>query len=278
VEHFAQLAEDRYATGEGLQYGVIKIQAEITRVVNRLELLSQQRVSAEARLNTLRSRPPETSLAPVSMPSLPELPSPELDLEALYALGESSRPELDAALDEIEKQQLAGELARKDYWPDVTLSAGFVNVAGRRDPAGLAQPPPDNGKNVYSVSVGVNIPLRRDRYRAAELAAVERAAAGRDRYRSLVEEMRYEIRDAVNRLETLERQLDLYREALVPQAESALASAETAYETGLVGALELLDSERVLIDVRLAQARFAADYMQALSRLERALGTRFPNP
>ena len=273
LEYYEQLAQTRYATGGGLQHEVIKVQTEITRVLDRLEVLSEQLDSAVSRLNTLRSRHPEEPLPPVGPIEFPML---ILDLESLYAIGEANRSELRAALDEIEKNELGVELSRKNYWPDVTLSAGLIGVDGREDAAGRMLPPPDNGKNIYNFSVGINIPIRRDKYRAAALAAGERAVAGRDRYSAIADEMRFEIRTQANRIETLTRQLDLYERVLIPQADSALRSAETAYETGLADALDLLDSERVLLDIRLDQARFVSDYMKALSRLELELGTGFP--
>ena len=273
LEYYERLAQTRYSTGGGLQHEVIKIQTEITKALDRLEVLSEQRAAAISRLNTLRSRRPEEPIGTVEPVELPML---TLNLERLYGIGEANRPELRAALDEIEGHELSVALSRKNYWPDVTLSAGLINVDGREDASGRALPPPDNGKNAYNFSVGINIPIRRDKYRAAELAASERVVAGRDRYDAIANEMRSEIQIQVNRIETLNRQLDLYERVLIPQADSALRSVETAYETGLTGALDLLDSERVLLDIRLTQARFVSDYMQALSRLEFALGTRFP--
>lgn len=279
LEHYEQLAETRYATGQGLQQGVIKIQAELTKILNRQELLGQQRTTAVARLNTLRSMNPAEPVASIRLSDLmPADPAIQLNPDALYSTAEASRPEFRSVLDDIEKNELNAELAKKGYWPDVTVSAGMVNVQGREDAAGKAAPPPDNGKNVYSVAVGINIPLRRDKYRAAQLAASERVRAAQERYRSLLNEVKFDIRDQVNRIETLVRQMDLYERVLVPQTESALASTESAYETGQVGALDLLDSERVLLDIRLAQARLGADYMKALAQLELALGTRFPGP
>ncbi len=275
LQHYEQLAQTRYASGQGLQQGVIKIQAEITKTLNRLEILSQQRISAAARLNTLRNRSPQELVGPADPV---ELPAVDLDLEELYAIGEAHRPELLAAVDRIEKEELAGTLAEKDYWPDVTVSAGFINLGGRDDTAGIVPPPPDNSKNAYSLSVGINIPLRRDRYRAGVLAAAERRRAEQEYYASIVADMKFNIRDQAIRIETIGRQIDLYDSVLIPQAESALQATETGYETGQLRALDLLDSERVLLDVRLARARLVSDYMRALARLELALGTRFPHP
>ncbi len=273
LTYYEQLAQTRYATGGGLQQAVIKIQAEITKTLSRIALLGQQRESVVARLNTLRNRRPEEPVAPVGTLPLPPI---RVDLEELYELGEMNRPEVRATLDMIEKSQLAIELAKKGYWPDVTISAGLVDVGGREDPAGRALPPPDSGKNIYNFSVGINIPIRRDKYRAAVVGASEVLVANRDRYASLRNRIRLEVREQTSKIETLREQLNLYEQVLIPQAEGALKSTETAYETGQLGALDLLDSERVLLEIRLSSARYATDYLRALARLELALGTRFP--
>jgi outer membrane protein TolC len=161
LEHYEGLAQTRYATGQGLQQAVIKIQAEITKVINRLELLNQQRVSLAANLNTLMDRPPQNPLPAVERLSLPPV---ALDLEALYELGEQNRQELKAAMALIERSERSIDLAKKDFWPDFMVSAGLVNVGDRDDPAGIVQPPPDNGKNAFSLGVGITIPIWRDKY------------------------------------------------------------------------------------------------------------------
>jgi outer membrane protein TolC len=43
-----------------------------------------------------------------------------------------------------------------------------------------------------------------------------------------------------------------------------------------VGVIDLLDSERSRLNVRLVHARDAADYFVALADLERAIGTPYP--
>ena len=88
--------------------------------------------------------------------------------------------------------------------------------------------------------------------------------------------MHLEIEEGIVRLETLDRQIDLLDTVLIPQTEEALRATETAYETGQLGVLELLDSERSLIDVRSLRARYLSDLLIAMTALERAIGTRVP--
>ena len=76
-------------------------------------------------------------------------------------------------------------------------------------------------------------------------------------------------------IETSERQISLFENTLLPQADQALRSTEAAYSTGSLGVLDLLDSERVLLDVRLGLAKLNSDYMKSLAEMERAIGAPF---
>lgn len=273
LEHYESLAATRYATGGGLQQGVIRLQTEITKVVNRLDMLARQRETLAARLNTLRDRAPHEPVPEVTEPTRPVA---ALDLEELYRLGELHRHELKMAASLIDSGERAIELARKQYRPSFTLGAGVMNIGGRGDPAGLALPPPDNGKNAWTLSFGITIPLWTDKYRAGVAQAVEELGAHRLQRAAEHNTMELDVRDAVVGLETLERQIDLFDTVLTAQAEEALAATEAAYETGQLGVLDLLDSERMLLEVRLIRARYVSDYLVALGDLERAIGTQVP--
>ncbi|MEJ2245865.1 MAG: TolC family protein [Acidobacteriota bacterium] len=155
------------------------------------------------------------------------------------------------------------------------MGAGFTNVTGRSDPAGLLNPPDQNGKNIYSFSVGINIPIQRRKYDAAVAVATEEKIASREGYRDAVNSMEASIRAIGFRIETLDRQISLFGNTLLPQVEQALRSTDAAYSTGEVGVLELLDSERVLLDVRLSLEKFNSDYLKSLAEMERVVGIPF---
>jgi len=276
LEHYEQLAEDRYASGTGLQQAVIRVQAELTKILNRLYMLRQQRETLAAQLNSLADLAPEAPVPPVRSAAPPSVDAASLDLADLYSLGESNRHELKAADARIERSGQSAALAKKNYWPDIVVGAGFVNVGKRGDPAGMAAPPPDNGKNAWTVSVGVSIPLHRDRLGAAVRQADAQKAAEQEGRAKLVNDLEFDVRDQVIRLQTLAEQIRLVEAVLLPQAREAQRSTEAAYQTGQVGVIDLLDSERVLLDVRLMNERQRADYLVALAALERAVGTRFP--
>ncbi|MCY3943845.1 MAG: TolC family protein, partial [Gemmatimonadetes bacterium] len=137
-------------------------------------------------------------------------------------------------------------------------------------------PPPDNGRDHFSLTLGASIPVFGSAYDAGVREASARLAAAEEAYRDTVNGVALAVRSIAFRLTTIRGQLALFERALLPQAEQALRATEEAYSGGVTGVLELLDSEEVLLDVRLGLARLRADYMKALAEMERAIGSAFP--
>ena len=273
LRHYETLAQARYSQGVGLQQAVVKLQAEITRVLNRQQELLRQRVDAEAVLNVLRDQPVRSAIPGVKLVDRPDV---QVDGGRLFAIARHDRPEVKAALLQIESSEKGVHLAQRQNRPDFLVGAAWGNVLGRRDEPGRMNPPPGNGKDVYSVTVGVNIPIFRSKYHAGVQEASERFSADKEAYRSVVNNVELAVRSIGFRLTMIDEQIALFERALLPQAELALRSTEDAYSTGTIGVLDLLDSERVLLDVRLGLARLETDYMKALAEMERAIGSAFP--
>ena len=137
-------------------------------------------------------------------------------------------------------------------------------------------PIPGNGKDSYSVSIGLSLPLFRSKYDAGIREAAELLSAARFAYRDSVSEMEAQIRSISFRIETIERQVSLFESTLIPQAEQALQSMEAAYSNGTTEVTGLLDIQRTLLDVQLGLARLHADYLKSVADLERAIGSAVP--
>ena len=151
-----------------------------------------------------------------------------------------------------------------------------MNVAGRDPRDSFAPLPPDEGKNSVSVSLGVSLPVWKKSYRAGVEEAGHRLTAQRRRLQETRDAMANAVEQALIRIETLDEQIALLDTVLIPQSEESLHATETAYQTGQVGVLELLDSERVQLDVLRMRARYVSDFLIALADLERSVGVRLP--
>ena len=271
--HYEALAQARYSQGFGQQQEVVKLQAEVTRVLNRRQELLRQRMDFEAALNVLANRPLDT---PVPLVEIGEPPAVGLDEQALHDTGLSDRAEIRSALLRIESGGHEVRLARRRYRPDFTVGMAWGNVLGRRDEPGRTNPPPGNGRDTYSLTFGASIPVFRSSYDAGVREASARLSAAEEAYQDAANGVAFAVRSTAFRLTTIEGQLALFEAALLPQAEQALSATEEAYSAGVTGVLELLDSEEMLLDVRLGLARLQADYMKALAEMERAIGSAFP--
>ena len=273
VGHYEVLARARYATGQGLQQAVIRLQAELTGISERQHQLEGERRILGVRLNTLCGRASDTSVAPI--PPV-ERPAVAFDRSRLLDLGERNRQELLAAAALVEAGEEAVELAGMSFRPRLTASLALMNVAGRDARDAFGPLPPDEGRNAVSVSVGVSLPVWKESYRAGVEEAGYRLTAQRRRLEEVRDDMEDAVERALIRMETLDDQIALLDTVLIPQSEATLLATETAYQTGQVGVLDLLDSERVQIAVRRMRARYVSDFLIALADLERGVGVGLP--
>lgn len=271
LEHYEELARSRYASGVGLEQAVVKIQAEITKDDNRLLDVANRRAALQAELNALRDRMPDDPIPPPTLPEDPDLP--ELAYEPLETRALAMRPEVARERARMAQAATGVDLARKEYLPDFTVGLAYTTVGPREDAAGRTNPPAGNGDDVLGVTAGVNIPLWRNKLEAGVEEAAQRELAAQEGLRSVAADIHRHLGDLLRRIPQTREQLNLFDDVLTVQAEESLRSAEAAYSSGTLGALDLLDAERVLLEVRISAARTAADLAIAIARLEGALAS-----
>ena len=267
--HYEELARTRYASGVGLQQAAVKMQAEITKDDNRLLDIRNRRATLVAALNALRDRPQDSQIPKLP---LPRFGSTLLDPETIRARALAVRPELAAADLEIAQAETMVDLARMEYMPDLTLGATYTQVGPRTDLVGVMAPPPDNGSDVFGVSLSLNLPIKRGKLAAGVEEAAQRQVSARERKRAVVTSIDRSLGELLERTRATWDQLRLLEDVLGIQADQSLRAAESGYSAGSLNSLELLDAERVLLEVRTATERARADYAVAIARLEGAVG------
>ncbi|MCG8458068.1 MAG: TolC family protein, partial [Holophagales bacterium] len=286
LDSFETAAQARYAAGTGLQQESVRIQAQITRVDTLLLEIAERRATLLAALNALRDLPADTPVAsPVPTgprsdtigPGSPTVDATVVDATALdgAALEEQAfrlRPEVAAAEARIAAAEALVELAEKQARPDLTLGLSYTLVQGRRDLQGRLSPPEDDGDDILALSASLNLPVWRRKIEAGIEEARASLRAAEQEERQLRSEIRSSIGDLTSRIPLLRQQLRLLENVLLRQAREALRSAETAYRSGKLDAVDLLDAEVVLFEVRIAAERTRADLAVARARLERAVG------
>jgi outer membrane protein TolC len=274
LRRFESIALKRYSTGEGIQQSVVKVQTDISRLDDRQTDLQERLDAVARRLSELIGRPDEPlDLEPIEL-SLPELRHEREDLERAAV---SEHPRVHAVERRVEADLQWAKRRELEARPDFRFGLGYGFVDDREDPAGVLNPPDDNGKDVLAVTVGIDIPLYRKRIRSGVAEARESQRANEELLVAVRNRLRFDVQEAALRLDSLGERGRLFRDVIIPQAEESLASAEAAYTTNRLGFLDLLDAQRILFQSRLAYHRLVSDLWIALADLELAVGKPVPD-
>jgi cobalt-zinc-cadmium efflux system outer membrane protein len=263
LDTITKTSQARYEAGEAQQPDVLRAQLATSDVQKRLLDLTQQREVALARLNALRSKPQSTRFEVAS--ELPSLLLPDRSRAMAVAL--QYRQELQQAGVAIDRDQTGLSLARMDRLPDFTFGVDYTQVNRN-----VFSNPPDNGHDAVMGSVSVNVPIW-----FWKLNAEEREAARRlDQSRATAIDVRNSVQAGVQsawfRAQLSHDQLLLYRQTLLPQAQQSFDATRAGYESAKANFIDLLDSERALLALRLGEVMTEADLARAMAQLERAVG------
>jgi len=263
LRDFSKVAEQKYATGEGIQANVLKSQVEVSNILDRRLMFERQRTSIAARINALVDRP---AGAQVGIAATIDTTKVQLNDSDLANTALANRQELKASEAMVRKSAFMKNLAGLQYYPNFNLQASYITVARGTSMAS------DAGKDAYSIGIGMNIPIQLGRRSAATEEAEATYRANELTYRNIQNNIRAEVQDLRFQLQSIGRTIDLYNQGLLLQSQSALESALSAYSTGKLDFLNLLDSERMLLQARLGYVEQQSNYQKTLAALERAVG------
>jgi len=226
-----EVARLRSESGAGTQAEVLRAQVELSRVGQRRFLLeSEERQQVQA-LNRLRHQPLDTAIqTPGRLDTLPTL----LSEEETLALSREHSPELLAARAGISRADASGALARRSYFPDLSVSAG-VMVRGALEP-------------MWTVSVGLPLPVfagtRQSRALAQAEAEKEASSRGVEAVEQLLALRAHQRAESMKALSAVWKS---YEDGLLTQAAAAAESTAAQYATGRASFSAVLDANAVSI-------------------------------
>ena len=225
----------RYGAGVGTHHDVARAEVEVAALDREVLNLEGERLSAVAMLNALRDRPSQTQ---VMDPAEPRPSVADLSLRVLEARALERRPELRGARAMEREAQAMASLARREVYPD----GGALPIAG--------------------------VGRQRERAAAADTRASS-AVADAAAMRAMI---RFEVADAVARVQTATRQLELIERVVLPKTRESFQASLAGYGSGAIDVLGVLDARRALQATELARADAVAMNAVAVAALERATG------
>ncbi len=265
LDRLEAAARVRYAAGQASQGDVLRAQTERSRVEEQILALEAERewvaAAFNAALGRTQSEAVDQALAPP--PPVPPLP-PEPELLSLARL---RRPEVLEADAQVAAGRMREDLMRRDFYPDFRVAAQWNQIGTSANPMA-----PDPGQDAYMITVGVTLPVWRGKLRAGVREARAATAAAESRRQDRANEAEAQARAALATLRLQQNLLHLYASTLIPQAEASLQAAEVGYRSGGMDFLSVLDSERALLTLRLAESIALGEQGKAAAALARAVG------
>lgn len=255
IRRMEKVAETMYAAGDRAQTDVLKAQSESTMLKQKLLDLQAQETTLKAKLNTLFNVRADSPLgAAITPPDMTFSGS----VESLFALAATNRPEIQAAQAQIERYEMEERLMAKESVPDYSLGVEY-RYLGSGD--------------MLMFTVSIDLPLWRSSISSGVREAEKMLASSQAAREAAERQSAFDVQDASFKLQTARRTLDLYRTELIPQAEARFTASEAGYRTGKVDFMDLLESERFLLNAKMMSAMAEGALGMHAARLERAVGT-----
>ena len=258
LETLLRIIEARYASGLGTQQEAFKTQTELTILETKRIQVVRERAARQAEINSLLNHPAGTPMAEPVEPHVHEI---TMSLEEIKAHGVETSPELLRDQKMVERSELSLNLARKDIYPDYSVTGGYYYMG--------SMPP------MYQLRADIRLPLYFGRKQRAEVTEqAQRVAETRHEYTAAGQSLGYRIEDAYLAARTSFQLLNLYLNTVIPQAHLALQSSLNAYQAGTADFLSVFTNHIAVVDYEMNYHEQMLNYHLALSQLEELTGLK----
>jgi outer membrane protein, heavy metal efflux system len=257
LNNLIKVTELRYSVGGAAQQDVFKTQTQISILEGRILQMMRDRHSAEAEVNMLIGRPANAAVSqPADLHEAARMPA---DLDALYTNAKANAPVLARGEKSIQRAEASVNLARRDYYPDYTLTGGYFSMGSMG--------------SMYEVRADIRIPAFWQKKQRAEVTEqVQSLSQARRAYEADAQNLAFRIKDEYLTAETALKLADLYKKTVLPQAGLALDSSLASYETGKLDFQAVLTNYMTVLDNELNYHEQLQTFYLALARLEELTG------
>jgi len=246
----------RYSSGMAPQQEVLMAQTEKYMLLERETMLKQKLQSLETMLNAAVGR---NVTSPLGRPSEPAPTAFSYSLDEISAIATERAPEIRSRARMTASADARVNMARKEYFPDMTLAASVFKRTGEFE-------------DMWSLTATFNIPL----YFGTKGQAVLEA-------RSLSSEATHEleagrlmvassIRDNFSMLTAAEKLMELYKQGLIPKTYQDVESAMAGYSAGRVEAITVITRLKALLDYETLYWAQFVEREKAIARIEAVAG------
>lgn len=264
LREFQTVARSLYAAGTGRQSDVLRADVEVARMDASIRRLGALREAEAASLVALLDLPHDAEVGEMELPTVPTtIP----DVAALLERAIASRPLLEVRAVSVERARREVDLAERDVWPDVTVSAQLGRRGG------------DAPRTMGGLTVGASLPIQRGSRQEPRVAMAEARVRG-----ALAEQsgaraaVAAELRARLADLDRAGSLLVLYRDEILPTARANVTSTLSSYRVGEVDFASLVDAQLAVDRYEQDYEQLIADYGTTVEFIEASIGGTLDGP
>ena len=252
----AASTETAYASNQTSAEAPLKAQVELTKLENEEILLTQERETHLSHLKALLNHPPTDE---INLPKNLKIPSLKKSLGEIQKMTDSERPEIRSAeaMEKSAKSKLTS--AKQSLIPDFSFAFEYNQRPLRED--------------AWTGTAMVNLPIffwGKQRGEIQEAKALLNAS--RAEHESLLLHTKHDLQQAYGAVKAAEKIDFSYTQKLLPQAKTMLEATKTAYASGKVDFMTVLDATRTYREIQMNYYGNKANRGMAYARLERLVG------
>ena len=240
-----------YRSAQGSQADVLRAQLARDSLANDISRLQAEQASNLAQIaQILNLREP-----PSIEKQWPNLPPPPTLAQAEARL--SGQPLLRAAQAQTRSAQIGVQVAKRGYWPEVTVSVDYGQDFYPGSP------------NWLSAGVDLSLPIfPGDRQDQDVAAARAKALQAQYRYDDQHLALTQQARATFARYIALKTQLDRTDQRLLPNARNAFSATLAAYSAGRAGLNAVLRTQKEVLDYALTRLQYRRDLALSAAELD----------
>ena len=252
LESMAANAREKLKDPMGNVSEPLRIESEVAQERQKLDSTQRQRVRLMQQLNILLGRAADSSWPVLRLPESVSLtPALAEEMNQLFHVN----PMLQAMLNTANAAKSEIEVAKRERSPMFSVGVESSVYSGgdfRQATVGAKMILPWFNNSVYRANT--------ERARQQQVAAEREVDA-------LLRKLRGEVVAAHTEAETAARQANTVSTEVIPRAQKAAESTQNAWISSKASLLEVLESQRALLNARLEERRFVAAHRAALETL-----------
>lgn len=270
----ANLAQVNYSTGMVPLQDTLKAQTEYSQMTIDLSNMASMETVAKAKLNNLMGR---DAAAAFEVKEEFYAPPPDFDLAELLKITASEKPAIAGMEYGLAMAESGVDVAKRQRLPDLELSYGYKMSKGQMieamdDGMGSPQVMASDQPDTWRVELMAMVPLWQGKNKADIKAAEASREASRAALQSMKNMAELDVQMTLTEAQATWRQIELYQQTIVPQAEQTYQAAVVGYTNGKVDFMTVLEGVNTLRNARLGLYKARVDYEKAVANLEKAVG------